>query len=79
MPIKSYLAYPFDSKKEALKQEILALQNCEVIPAENKDVLIVVTDTENTTQEDQLKAKLETLDNLKLLTMVSGFNTNKKE
>ena len=77
MPIKSYLAHPFEGKKEALTQEISELQHCEVIPAENKDLLIVVTDTETDTEDDNLKEKLETLGSLKLLTLVSGFNTTK--
>ncbi|WP_248722675.1 hypothetical protein [Seonamhaeicola sp. ML3] len=77
MPIKSYLAHPQDGKKESLINAISQLANCEVIPAENKDVLIVVTDTNNKAEDEQLKEKIEALDSLKLLAMVSGFNTPK--
>lgn len=77
MPIKSYLAHPHDGKKELLIQSIKQIANCEVIPAENKDLLIVVTDTDNKIQDEQLKEKIEALDSLKLLAMVSGFDTPK--
>lgn len=76
MPIISYLAHPHEGKKEELIKTLNSLQECEVIPAENKDLLILVTETENKAEEDKLKQKLETIDSLKLLSMVSGYNTN---
>ncbi|MBT3871265.1 MAG: hypothetical protein HOF75_01380 [Flavobacteriaceae bacterium] len=75
MPIKSYLAHPHNGQKETLIQELSALKNCEVIPAENKEVLIVVTDTDSKAEEDIIKEQLEAITSLKLLAMVSGFNT----
>lgn len=79
MPIKSYLAHPIEGKKSKLIDELSALNHCEIIPAENKDVLILVTDTKTSQEEDLLKEKLDTIQSLKLLTMVSGFNANKNE
>ena len=75
MPIKSYLAHPHDGKKNSLIEAINAMEYCEVIPAENENLLIVVTDTESEEQEENLKEKIENLESLKLLAMVSGFNT----
>ncbi|TNJ42946.1 hypothetical protein KFZ70_16050 [Tamlana fucoidanivorans] len=77
MPIKSYLAHPHDGKKEELVQALSSLKNCEVIPAENKDLLIVVTDTNDKLEDENLKEKIETIKSLKLLAMVSGFDTPK--
>ena len=77
MPIKSYLAHPHNGKKGTLIKAISQLSNCDVIPAENKDLLIVVTDTNDKIEDEQLKEKLEALDSLKLLAMVSGFDTPK--
>ncbi|WP_299551250.1 hypothetical protein [Seonamhaeicola sp.] len=79
MPIKSYLAHPHDGKKEELINAMSQLSNCEVIPAENKDLLIVVTDTDNKIEDEQLKEKIEAIDSLKLLAMVSGFDTPKSK
>ncbi|WP_440121829.1 hypothetical protein [Tenacibaculum sp. Ill] len=77
MPIKSYLAHPHDGKKEELIKVLSTLKECDVLPAENKDVLVLVTETETKAEEDILKQKLEAISSLKLLAMVSGFNTPK--
>lgn len=77
MPIKSYLAHPHDGKKAELINALSNMANCDVIPAENKDLLIVVTDTVNLEEDKQLKETLEAIDSLKLLAMVSGFDTPK--
>ena len=77
MPIISYLAHPYKGKKNELIEAISEIDQCEVIPAENKNILVVVTETENKQEEENLKLKLDTIDSLKLLAMVSGFNTPK--
>lgn len=77
MPIKSYLAHPQDGKKEALMEALSKIDNCEVIPAENKDLLIVITDTESKIDDEKIKESIEAIKSLKLLAMVSGFNTPK--
>ena len=51
------------------------LSQCEVIPAKNQDVLALVTDTPNEKEEEILKEKIEAITSLKLLSLVSGFNT----
>lgn len=75
MPIKSYLAHPHQGRKEELVKALNELNECEVIPAENKEVLILITDTSNKLEEDKLKEQLETIDSLQMLSMVSGFNS----
>ena len=72
MPIKSYLVHPHLGRKEELVTEISGIQECSVIPAKNEDILVVVT------EEDILQRKLESIDSLNLLAMVSGFNTPKE-
>lgn len=77
MPIKSYLAHPHQGKKKELITALSSIKQCEVIPAENKDLLILITDTKDNFEEDNIKEKLESITSLKLLAMVSGFNTPK--
>ncbi len=77
MPIKSYLAHPYQGKKKELIKALSSIKQCEVIPAENKDLLILITDSENNLEEDIIKEKIEAIKSLKLLAMVSGFNTQK--
>lgn len=78
MSIKSYLAHPHKGAKEELIAAISSLQQCDVFPAENEDLLIVVTETENKAEEKNLQEQLDAIESLKLLAMVSGFNTPKK-
>ncbi len=75
MPIKSYLAHPHTGKKKELIETLSKMDQCEVMPAQNKDILILITETDNKANEAILKEKLETIESLKLLAMVSGFNT----
>ncbi|CAM1365771.1 hypothetical protein [Tenacibaculum soleae] len=75
MPIKSYLAHPHEGKKEELKKALAVINGCEIIPAENKNVLVLVTETKDDIEDKSLKETIETLDSLKLLALVSGFNT----
>ena len=75
MPIKSYLAHAIKGKKEELMKALISLDQCEVIPAENQDVLALVTDTLNEKEEENLKEKIEAISSLKFLSLVSGFNT----
>ncbi|WP_299215220.1 hypothetical protein [uncultured Aquimarina sp.] len=75
MPIKSYLAHPHIGKKNELAETLSKIDQCEVMPAENKNVIVLVTETDTDQEDEQLKEKLETIPSLKLLALVSGFNT----
>tara|TARA_R110001606_G_scaffold135548_2_gene272661 strand:- start:5123 stop:5362 length:240 start_codon:yes stop_codon:yes gene_type:complete len=79
MPITSYLAHAIKGQKKDLIKQLSGLQNCDIIPAENQDIVVVVTDTEDTIQEDILKEQIEAFASLKLLALVSGFNTPKND
>lgn len=74
MPIKSYLAHAITGKKMELMHALQQMEQCEVVPAENQDVLALVTDTANEKDDELLKEKIEALESLKLLSLVSGFN-----
>lgn len=75
MPIKSYLAHPIPGRKKELLTTLISFNQCEVIPAKNQDILALVTDTQNEKEDEILKEKIEALSSLKLLALVSGFNT----
>ena len=72
MPILSYLAYPIKGAKEALHNDLSELGFCEAMPAENADVLILVTDTPNDEEEKRLQKKLKDLKLLQSLAMAFG-------
>ena len=72
MPVFSYLAYPEQGAKEQLLKDLAALDYCEVTPAENKEVLILVTDTPDEEKEKALQKKLNELKSLQFLGMTFG-------
>jgi len=74
VPIKSYLAYSATGRRDALARVLAALGGCEVIPASNRDVLVLVTDTPHEEAERALQAALEALPDLQGLTLVAGLD-----
>ena len=72
MPIFSYLAYPVKGSKAQLLKDLSALDFCEVTPAQNQEVLILVTDTPDEGAEKKLQEKLKTLKSLESLGMTFG-------
>lgn len=77
MPIISYLVYPQEGMKNELLKNLSLFDSCEVIPAENEEILILVTDTKDKKDEEDLLEKIDALESLKMRSMVSGFNTPK--
>lgn len=73
MPVKSYIVIPQTNRKQQLVSEICNLDGCEIHPAENQEVLVLVTDTENEHDEKVLFAQLESNLNIKHISMVSGY------
>ncbi len=74
MPIKSYILHYKEDKKEKLLKDLRKLEGCEVIPAQNHEVLVVVTDTKSEELDLDLYNKLLELQGLKHLSLVSGFD-----
>jgi len=72
MPVFSYLAYPVRGAKEELLNDLSALDHCEVMPAENEEVLILVTDTPDEEKEKALQKNLRKLKSLQSLGMTFG-------
>jgi hypothetical protein len=72
MPIKSYLAYPVRGQRDALAAALRTLGGCEIVPALNEELLIVVTDTPDETAEDALQEALARLPALQGLALVAG-------
>lgn len=79
MPIKSYLAHPVQNKMEDLLNKLSQIEACEVIPSKNQNLLIVVTETRDDEEEQHLQNMLEAIEEIKLLSLVSGFNSPQKQ
>ncbi len=72
MPVISYLAYPEKQHRADLLAELSAHPYCEVIPAENADVFIVVTDTPDRKTDETVRNYLEQHHGLLCLAMIHG-------
>ena len=72
MPVFSYLAYPKPGAKDQLIKELEALEYCEVTPADNAQILILVTDTPDEDREKALQKKFKNLNSLESLGMTFG-------
>lgn len=75
MPIFSYLAIPAPGKKEQLCFDLRAMEFCrEVIPADNDEVVILVTETPDKEADKKLSRQLNNLKSLHSLSMTYGHS-----
>lgn len=74
MPIFSYLAIPLSGGKDALCNELGRLKYCQIIPATNQDVVVLVTDTPDETTEEALQETLKSLQSLQSLSLAFGYD-----
>ncbi len=72
MPVFSYLAYPKHGAKEELLNDLSTLEYCEATPADNQNILILITDTPDEDAEKELQKKLKNLKTLESLGMTFG-------
>ena len=78
MPIFSYLAIPKNGAMQALCSELEAIDGCEILPADNQDVIVIVTDTPDEKVEEELQMTLKSLRNLQSLSLAFGCDTSEK-
>jgi len=72
MPVFSYLAYPKQGAKQDLLKDLSAIDYCEATPADNQNILILITDTPDEESEKALQKKLKGLETLESLGMTFG-------
>ncbi|NAS13655.1 chaperone NapD [Poritiphilus flavus] len=77
MPIKSYLVHPKQGKKGEVANALSNMDQCEVIAAKNEELLVLVTETYSEKEEELLREQLQQFRDIKLMALVSGFNTPK--
>jgi hypothetical protein len=73
MPIKSYLAYPKEGSGEVLAEKLAALPGCAVEPAENRELLILITDTPEEASDKALEERLLAIPELDGLALVAAY------
>lgn len=78
MPIFSYLVIPKEGQKDSLCAALEATDYCEIIPAENQEVIILITDTPDKESDKHLQAQLKQLSCLQSLSMTYGHADENK-
>ena len=73
MTIQSYLVYPEPGRTAALTTALTQIPGCEVLASENRDLLVLVTESADETAQKSLEAQLENLDGAACLAMVGGW------
>ena len=74
MPIFSYLAIPKEGARESMCNDLAALEFCQLIPSENQDVVVLVTDTPDENTEKQLQKTLKNLPSLQSLSLTFCYD-----
>jgi len=74
MPIFSYLAIPKEGARESMCNDLAALEFCQLIPSENQDVVVLVTDTPDENTEQRLQKTLKNLPSLQSLSLTFGYD-----
>ena len=74
MPIFSYLAIPVKGAKATLCADLSTTPHCEVIPSDNQDVIVLVTDTPDEAAETVLQQNLKNLQSLQSLNLAFGYD-----
>ena len=77
MPVLSYIAIPRSGAKNELLTVLNSMQYCEAFPADNEDILVLVTDTPDKNTDKELHAQLKNLPPLESLSMTFGYNDEK--
>lgn len=74
MPVFSYLAVPKEGQKQLLINELRSMPHCEIFPADNEELIILLTETVSAAAERQLQNKIKKLDSLQNLSMAYGHS-----
>lgn len=72
MPIFSYLVIPAQGATKRVRERLVGLRGCEVAVAENRDVLILVTDTSGVDEENDLRSRIEEMEDIEALLLTFG-------
>jgi nitrate reductase NapAB chaperone NapD len=72
MVICSYVLIAAPGSADSLARRIAALPGCDVASAENRDVLLVVTEAEDAADEAALRESIQTMPGVRALSLAFG-------
>jgi nitrate reductase NapAB chaperone NapD len=75
MPIKSYLIFPKDGHAVGVIKKLTQFTHCEVMPADNQEVIVLVTDCDSEKEDEQFLETLKGDSTIQHISLISGFST----
>jgi nitrate reductase NapAB chaperone NapD len=72
MAVCSYLVIPEPGKTTSVANRLSAFPGCDVTAAENREVLVLVTETDGPEREKSLRAELEAVDGVLAMVLTFG-------
>lgn len=72
MPICSYVVLPRPGSRDDLARELSSMDCCEVIPARNAQVLLLLTTTDSFEADVELRSRVEAIPGIEALLMTFG-------
>lgn len=72
MPICSYLVIPEEGATRRVRDRLARIPECDVVAARNRDVLILVTETDGLREEEDLRSSVEAMEGIQALLLTFG-------
>jgi nitrate reductase NapAB chaperone NapD len=72
MPVCSYLVFPDRNNALQVAERLAAIPGCEVTPAENRDLLLLVTETEDPEEERALRVRVHGVEGVLAMMLTFG-------
>jgi nitrate reductase NapAB chaperone NapD len=72
MSVCSYLVLANPGSARAVAERLAGIPRCDVIPAENRDVLVLVTETDDPEEERTLRDRLAAVEDVAALVLTFG-------
>ena len=79
MAVCSYIIHPVDGRLEALIANLNAIESCDVIPADNGEAVILVTEPNSDEEEEHLQATLKGMNEIECMALTFGQVHNRSK
>ena len=72
MPVCGWVVVPREGRKAELARALSATPRCEVVPAENANLLLLVSSGESPAEDEELRRRLDALPDIQALLLTFG-------
>ena len=72
MPIRSYVVLPALGARDAVAKRLQSIRDCDVLPAENRDLLLLITDARSDEEDEALCETVRNVAGVRSLVLTFG-------